>query len=193
MKEHKDQDNNENLEHELETQEELQEFDKFEKEEIESLIEYLESAADEKNIRRTKAKILFFNYALHQNFLVHILLQLAINIAVFSAVLGLSSLGIFTPDYPIGLYFAGLALFTFSEIIIKLFFFRFLYKPIIKSFGAIHLIYIVPLLYVSIHLVAQIQFVKWIHMIIVGSFFLSLRLITSYYIKILFFHRRDFK
>lgn len=166
-------------------------FEELTEEQIKELNDKLKNLIQtDKELKKRRSKALFFNYALHPKFGLHILLQWLINIFVLSAVIGLTNFGVVNNTY---FYFLGVTAFTFVEILLKLLLFKIFQKPVIKSYGLIHLIYVIPLLYLNIELLGKISFAFLYQRLIILVSFLVLRLFASYYIKLIFYSRRILK
>lgn len=176
---------------EVEEKEENTPFKDLTEEELIKLNEQLKKLVeDDQELKKRRSKALIFHYALHPKFGFHVLFQLLINFFVLSAVIGLTNYGTVKSMY---FYLLGITLFTFTEILIRLLLFKFLQKTVIKSYGLIHLIFTIPLLYLSIEMLGKVSFAFIYQRIVVLLIFLMLRFFASYYIKLIFYSRRSAK
>lgn len=163
-------------------------FEDLSEEEIKELNEQLKKIVQQdKELQKRRTQALFFHYAIHPKFGIHVIIQWLINIFVLSAAIGLTQAGYVSNLY---LYLLGVTLFTFVEMFIKILFFKYLQKIVIASFNSIHLVYILPILYVSIELVGKVTFAFVYQRFIVALIFILLRAVASYYIKLIVFSRR---
>lgn len=166
-------------------------FEDLTEEELKQLSDQLRKLVQtDKDLKKRRSQALFFHYALHPKFGIHVSVQWLINFFVLSAVIGLTNYGVINNFY---LYILGVSLFTILEIFIKLFLFKFLQKVVIKSYNSIHVFYIVPILYLSIELLGSVSFNLFYERLIVLLSFLALRFFASYYIKLIFYSRRKQK
>ena len=157
-----------------------------EKETLKELEEELIAALEEDEDVNDNPLLVFFNMSLHKNFFIHTLLFLITNILSLMAVIGITGLGKVTN---MGYFFAGIVLFSFVEMILKITFVSFFTKIVVKSFGLVNLLYITPIYYFIVVVLGKIEFVYFWHNIIIFVSFLILRLFLTYYIKKINFRR----
>lgn len=143
-------------------------------EELVKMLEKQQLEDDRKTFR------LLFSYGLHNNFIIHSLLMLVVNIVGITTIIGLTNLGIIV-NLPY--YFLSIILFTVVEINIRLLIYRFFPKALLRSIGTINLIYIIPLFYLTIVYLGEIHFNEIWHSIIVLLGFIVIRIFITYYIK----------
>ncbi len=172
-------------------EEQTEKKEEFTEEDLKDLEQQLKKMLEEdQEIQKKRRLVLFFHYALHDNFSWHILLQWLVNLFVLSAVIGISG---YIKINQFGQYLLSIMLFTFAEILLKLIVIKFLPKIVVNSFGLFHLIYTVPLFYGLIVLFGNVTFQFYYQIFLVMAFFFLLRLAVSYYIKLIFFGRRNKK
>lgn len=165
-----------------EEQKELTEKEK----KIKELEEELSSILKEREEQQESPWVLYFNLGLHKNFFVHLVLMFLVNLFSLSAIIGLTGYGEITN---IAYYIFSIILFTLIETVLKITTFRFLSKYVLKSFGAINAIYLIPLFYIMISLVAKVQFNGFLKYVVVYIGFITLRIFLMHYIKRISFRR----
>lgn len=156
-----------------------------EEELLKKLDEDLTSIIEERK-KREHPLFLYFNLGLHRNYFLHLFLMFLTNVITLSAVIGLIGYGVLND---IAYYFFSILLFTLLETNFKTLTFRFLPKLVVTSFGAINLVYLIPLYYVTINLIGKVVFGGLLKYVIVFSVFLILRLVVMHYIKRITYRR----
>lgn len=177
--------NNEKKENQ-EKKEENQELTEDEKKALKKLEEELLSFYEQEKKKKENPLVFYFNIGLHKNFFIHILLMYFSNLLALSTVIGLIGFG--TINNP-ALYLLGILLFTLLETGFKVFFFKYMSKHVIKSFGAMNLLYLIPLYYISIVWIGNVSFSNLAEHITIFSTFFVLRLFIRHYIKKISFRR----
>lgn len=153
---------------------------KTEEELTEELNEELNSFLEEEREKNKNPWLLYFNVGLHKNYYIHLLLMILVNMFCLSAVIGLIGYGMLED---IVLYLFSVILFTLLEMIFKLLTFRYLTKIVVKSFGAINLVYLIPLYYFTICFLGKVSFGGFFKYILIFVSFLLIRLFVMHYIK----------
>lgn len=140
----------------------------------------------EKELKKD-SKYAFFQYGLHPNFLIHVLLTIILNIVMFSAIQGLTDFGIIN-DY--GFYMIGLLAFSIAEIFAKILITKLLKEFNFYSVGLIDF-GIILLLFFTVMVLPKIMLFERIwHLVIYLVSFIILRLVVSFYIKSYFYKIR---
>lgn len=153
---------------------------------IKELEEELSSILKEQEQRQNNPWVIYFNLGLHKNFFVHLILMFLVNIFSLSAIIGLTGYGEITN---IVYYIFSIVLFTLIETGLKITTFSFFSKQVVKSFGAINALYLIPLYYVMISLVGQVVFGGFFKYAVVYICFIVLRIFLMHYIKRINFRR----
>lgn len=164
-----------------------EEKEKLTKEEkkIKELEEELSSILKEQE-QQNSPWVIYFNLGLHNNFFIHLILMFLVNIFSLSAIIGLTGYGQISN---IVNYIFSIVLFTLIETGLKMMTYSFFYKHILKSFGVINSLYLIPLYYIMISLVGQVEFGGFLKYVVVYIGFIVLRLFLMHYIKRITFRR----
>lgn len=156
--------------------------DEISEEEIKKLIEELNKQKGPKKVS------ISLGFLLHRNYLIHLSLSLVINYILSAVVFGLA-IGIGEPFIVIEFqaYLVAIFLLTLAENFIKILLFKYLFKIMIYSFGALNLlVQIIILYFISVLIPFGFRFIGIHHLIIFSMIFSGLRLILSTYIRLWF-------
>jgi uncharacterized membrane protein YvlD (DUF360 family) len=158
------------------------EQDEISEEEIKKLI-------DELNKQKGPKKVsISLSFLLHKNYLIHLSLSLLVNYVLSAVVFGLA-IGIGEPFVLIKFqgFIVAILLLTLTESFIKILLFKYLFKIMIYSFGAINLlVQIVILYFIDLLVPTGFTFIGIHHLIIFSMIFSGLRLVLSTYIRLWF-------
>lgn len=165
---------------ELTEQEKEEAREKLEKDLIKALEE-------DETFQKHKRFALLFSYGLSSNLFMHIVLSFLVNIVLFSAVLGITELGVIQDHF---IYLLSVILFTFVEISIKITLRKVVPNLMIRSFGIVDLIIEVMLFYIIFVLFDGVLFDHPYKLFVYVLLFSVLRFFVNYYIRKFFYNRK---
>jgi len=158
------------------------EHDEITEEEIKKLI-------DELNKQKGPKKVsISLSFLLHKNYLIHLALSFVVNYVLSAVVFGLA-IGIGEPFAQIKFqgYLVAIFLLTLAENFVKILLFKYLFKAMIYSFGALNLLVQIVILYlIDLIFPTGFTFLGIHYLIIFAMIFSGLRLILSTYIRLWF-------
>ncbi len=149
----------------------------------EELLRILEELKKQQEKKPKKVSI-SLGFLLHRNYLVHLLISLAINLVLFAVIIGFSS-SINQPIININLpgYFLGVILFTFLENFLKLLLFKYFIRFMLLSMGLMSVVAQIMILAIIDQLLIGFDFNGVDHLIVFTFIFSLLRLIFSSYLR----------
>lgn len=160
---------------------------KFTEEELQDLLEELK-----KKKKTTRNMSVVLGFMLHKNYVIHMILSLAINLLIFAVVLGLA-IGINAPLVEMTLpgFIFAVILLTLIENFVKILMFKYLTRIMLMSMGMLSvMVQIIVLYLVDLILVEGFHFIGIERLIAFAFVFSLLRLIISIYLRRFLYHEK---